>query len=77
MWNVVVVWSPRGVQNASGVQMASKPLSRKSCVFIEDRVYHGTILKPLVLAGEKCEGIIAEKIRNVQVRDVEVRYGPS
>ena len=35
-------------------------------------VYHGTILKLLVLAGEKCERIIAEKVRNVQVRDVEV-----
>ena len=28
------VWSPNGVQNACGVQMASKSLSRKSCVFI-------------------------------------------
>jgi len=34
-------------------------------------VHHGTILKLLVLAGEKCERIMAEKIRNVQVRDVE------
>jgi transposase-like protein/IS1 family transposase len=30
-----------------------------------------TILKLLVLAGEKCERIMAEKVRNVQVRDVE------
>ena len=30
-----------------------------------------TILKLLVLAGEKCERIMAEKIRNVEVRDVE------
>ena len=30
------VRSPRGVQNASGVQMASKSLSRKSFVFIDD-----------------------------------------
>ena len=29
------VWSPNGVQNAFGVQMASKSFSRKSCVFIE------------------------------------------
>jgi IS1 family transposase/transposase-like protein len=34
-------------------------------------VHHGTILKLLVLAGEKCERIMADKIRNVQVRDVE------
>jgi len=30
-----------------------------------------TILKLLVLAGEKCERIMAEKIRNVKVQDVE------
>lgn len=30
-----------------------------------------TITKALVLAGEKCEKIMGEKIRNVQVRDVE------
>ena len=34
-------------------------------------VHHGTILKLLVLAGEKCERIMAEKIRDVDVRDVE------
>ena len=34
-------------------------------------VHHSTILKLLVLAGEKCERIMAEKIRNVEVRDVE------
>ena len=34
-------------------------------------IHHGTILKLLVLAGEKCEQIMADKIRNVQVRDVE------
>jgi transposase-like protein/IS1 family transposase len=34
-------------------------------------VHHTTILKLLVLAGEKCERIMAEKIRNVEVRDVE------
>jgi len=34
-------------------------------------VHHTTILKLLVLAGEKCERIMAEKVRNVQVRDVE------
>ena len=34
-------------------------------------IHHGTILKLLVLAGEKCERIMATKIRNVQVRDVE------
>jgi transposase-like protein/IS1 family transposase len=34
-------------------------------------VHHGTILKLLVLAGEKCERIMANKIRNVEVRDVE------
>jgi hypothetical protein len=34
-------------------------------------VHHTTILKLLVLAGEKCERIMAAKLRNVQVRDVE------
>lgn len=34
-------------------------------------VHKATILKLLVLAGEKCERIMATKIRNVQVRDVE------
>lgn len=34
-------------------------------------VHHTTILKLLVLAGEKCERIMAEKVRNVPVRDVE------
>jgi IS1 family transposase/transposase-like protein len=34
-------------------------------------VHHTTILKLLVQAGEKCERIMAEKVRNVQVRDVE------
>jgi transposase-like protein/IS1 family transposase len=34
-------------------------------------VHHATILKLLVLAGEKCERIMADKIRNVQVRDLE------
>jgi IS1 family transposase len=33
-------------------------------------VHHTTILKLLVLACEKCERIIADKIRNVEVRDV-------
>jgi transposase-like protein/IS1 family transposase len=35
-------------------------------------VHHRTILKLLVLAGEKCERIMADKIRNLQVRDVEL-----
>jgi IS1 family transposase len=34
-------------------------------------IHHGTILKLLVLAGEKCERIMAQKIRSVAVRDVE------
>jgi IS1 family transposase len=34
-------------------------------------VHHSTILKLLVLAGEKCERIMADRIRNVEVRDVE------
>jgi transposase-like protein/IS1 family transposase len=34
-------------------------------------VHHGTILKVLTLAGEKCERVMANKIRNVRVRDVE------
>src|ERR1700736_4046727 len=34
-------------------------------------VHQKTILKLLILAGEKCERIMAEKIRNVKVRDIE------
>jgi IS1 family transposase len=34
-------------------------------------VHHTTILKLLVQVGEKCERIMAEKVRNVEVRDVE------
>jgi transposase-like protein/IS1 family transposase len=34
-------------------------------------VHHGTILKLLVLAGEKAERVMAQKIVNVKVRDVE------
>ena len=34
-------------------------------------VHHTTILKLLTLAGERCERIMADKIRNVEVRDVE------
>jgi len=34
-------------------------------------VHKATILKLLVLAGEKCERIMAEKIRNIRVNDVE------
>src|ERR1700682_6340916 len=34
-------------------------------------IHKATILKLLVLAGEKCERIMADKIRNVVVRDVE------
>src|SRR2546427_2672766 len=34
-------------------------------------VHQKTILKLLVLAGEKCERIMAQKICNVKVRDVE------
>jgi hypothetical protein len=34
-------------------------------------VHHTTIFKLLILAGDKCERIMAEKVRNVKVRDVE------
>ncbi len=34
-------------------------------------VHHSTILKLLVLAGEKCERIMGERVRNIEVRDVE------
>lgn len=35
-------------------------------------VHHGTILKLLVLAGERCEKIMGRYVRNVKVRDVEM-----
>src|SRR5258706_185893 len=34
-------------------------------------IHKATILKLLVLAGEKCERIMATRVRNVEVRDVE------
>src|SRR5216684_4370810 len=34
-------------------------------------VHQKTILKLLVVAGEKCERIMAQKVRDVKVRDVE------
>jgi hypothetical protein len=34
-------------------------------------VHHGTILKLLVLAGEKCEKLMGRLVVNVKVRDVE------
>lgn len=34
-------------------------------------VHHSTILKLLVLAGERCNRLMGDKIRNVKVRDVE------
>jgi transposase-like protein/IS1 family transposase len=34
-------------------------------------VHHTTILKFLLQVGEKCERIMADKVRNVEVRDVE------
>jgi IS1 family transposase len=35
-------------------------------------IHQKTILKLLVLAGEKCERIMADRLRNIQVRDVEL-----
>jgi transposase-like protein/IS1 family transposase len=35
-------------------------------------VHHTTILKLLVIAGEKCERVMADTIRNVPVRDLEL-----
>lgn len=35
-------------------------------------VHKATILKLLVMAGEKCERIMADKVRNIEVRDVEL-----
>jgi transposase-like protein/IS1 family transposase len=34
-------------------------------------IHHSTILKLLVLASEKCERVMAQKVRNIEVRDVE------
>jgi transposase-like protein/IS1 family transposase len=42
-----------------------------SSVFRLTQVHQKTILKLLVQAGEKCERIMGEKIRNVKVKDVE------
>jgi transposase-like protein/IS1 family transposase len=59
------------IENA---EMVLKLLLEGNSVSTVERVtevHHTTILKLLVLAGEKCERIMAEKIRNVEVRDVE------
>src|SRR5579864_7597751 len=55
-------------------EMVLKLLLEGSSVATVHRVtgiHTGTILKLLVLAGEKCERIMADKVRNVQVRDIE------
>jgi len=35
-------------------------------------VHRDTILRLLVLAGERCEKLLGEKIRNVPVQDVQL-----
>jgi len=55
-------------------EMVLKLLLEGSSISTVERVtdvHHTTILKLLVQAGEKCERIMAKKVRNVQVRDVE------
>ncbi len=55
-------------------EMVLKLLLEGSSVSSVERateVHHTTILKLLVLAGEKCERIMARKIVNVPVRDLE------
>ena len=55
-------------------EMVLKLLLEGNSVSTAERVtevHPTTVLKLLVLAGEKCERIMAEKIRNVEVRDVE------
>jgi len=55
-------------------EMVLKLMLEGSSVSTIERVtgiHHTTILKLLVLAGEKCERIMTEKIRNVKVRDIE------
>lgn len=56
-------------------EMALKLLLEGSSVSSVERlteVHHTTILKLLVLAGQKCERIMADKVRNVKVRDVQL-----
>jgi len=55
-------------------EMVLKHLLEGNSVSIVERiteVHHTTILKLLVLAGEKCERIMATKVVKVKVRDVE------
>jgi transposase-like protein/IS1 family transposase len=55
-------------------EMVLKLLLEGSSVSTVERitdVHHTTILKLLVLAGEKCERIMGQKIRNVPVKDVQ------
>ena len=56
-------------------EMVMKLLLEGNSVSSVERVtgiHHTTILKLLVMAGEKCERIMAEKVENVQVRDLEL-----
>jgi IS1 family transposase/transposase-like protein len=53
------------------LQLLLEGNSISSIVRLTD-VHQKTILKLLVLCGEKCERIMADKIRNIQVRDVEL-----
>jgi IS1 family transposase len=55
-------------------EMVMKLLLEGNSVSSVERVtgiHHTTILKLLVLAGEKCERIMADKVRNVECRDIE------
>jgi IS1 family transposase len=55
-------------------EMVLKLLLEGSSVSTVERitdVHHTTVLKLLVLAGEKCERIMGQKIRNVPVKDVQ------
>jgi len=64
----------RHVHNAGPCRAGPQTVAEGSSVSTVERitgVHHTTILKLLVLAGEKCERIMAQKIRNVEVRDVE------
>ena len=52
------------------IQLLIEGNSIRSTMRVTD-LDQNTIMKALVIAGEKCERIMADKIRNVVVRDVE------
>ncbi len=68
-WNLDGMYLP--IQKAEMVLRLLLEGNSVSSVERITEVHHTTILKLLVIAGEKCERLMGDKIRNVPVRDVQ------